>query len=198
MSVLHVEQLVDGAICADLVRGYEAACRLPSPTDRHGNPVIPVTSARLPRPASVAAVEAVRACLAVTTRALGPGPLFAETAVLTRLREGQGHCGADDERLVVRRWEPDHAPQPDVAGILYLSSSAGGRLRFEADDLAGVEPVAGRYVTFPCDRRFVHRVEPVEQGDRHSLAVWFTRDATRADVALSFALARTTRAEALS
>jgi hypothetical protein len=199
MSVLHVEHVADGAVCADLVGGYRSACRLPSPTDQHGNPVISVTSARLPRATSVTAVEVVRACLAVTAKAQGCGRLFPETALLTRLGGGQGHLAhADNERLVADRWEPNHTPHRDFAGILYLSSSTGGRLCFESDELAGVEPVAGRYVTFPCDHRFVHRVDPVERGDRYSLALWFTRDATRADVALTFALARSARSEALS
>jgi len=102
-------------------------------------------------------------------------PLYVEYTLLSSMRTGDRHQRhADRER---RRddggWEPNHTPNRDYTGIVYLNSAAlqfsGGVLRFTELGME-VRPLAGRLVAFGCDRRYEHEVTPVTSGARYSLS----------------------------
>jgi predicted 2-oxoglutarate/Fe(II)-dependent dioxygenase YbiX len=115
----------------------------------------------------------------ITRRFAVAHPLYMEYTLLSSMRAGDSHQRhADRER---RRddggWEPNHTPDRDYTGIVYLSSSAlqfgGGVLRFPERGTE-VRPQAGRLVAFGCDRRYEHEVTPVTSGARYSLSCWLT------------------------
>jgi len=120
-------------------------------------------------------VDTMRRCLQLTAAAHG-AQVYPETVILARLRDGQGHVWhADNVRRGSDGWLPNHTPHRDFVGLLYLNDvAAGGRLQFRRSDVGGVVPAAGLYVTFPCGADYVHRVEAVVEGDRFTLAMWFT------------------------
>lgn len=106
-------------------------------------------------------------------------PLYVEYTLLSSMRAGDRHQRhADRER---RRddggWEPNHTPNRDYTGIVYLNSGAlqfgGGMLRFPELGTE-VRPLAGRLVAFGCDRQYEHEVTPVTSGARYSLSCWLT------------------------
>jgi predicted 2-oxoglutarate/Fe(II)-dependent dioxygenase YbiX len=113
-------------------------------------------------------------------------PLYVEYTLLSSMRAGDRHQRhADRER---RRddggWEPNHTPDRDYTGIVYLNSAAlqfdGGVLRFPEPGTE-VNPLAGRLVAFGCDRQYEHEVTPVTSGARYSLSCWLTSSRARAE-----------------
>jgi len=130
-------------------------------------------------------VDTMRRCLQLTATAHG-SQVYPETVILARLRDGQGHVWhADNVRHGADGWLPNHTPHRDFAGLLYLNDVAGGgRLQFRRGDADDVVPVTGLYVTFPCGADYAHRVEAVVEGDRFTLAMWFTTSRAHAHPAL--------------
>jgi len=189
-SPFSASGVIDSATCRLLVEAYDSSAPYAASRDQHGNPLVQWSDRYLSRFAATTLLEVVRLCQRLTAGAYGPQVLYPETVLLALLRDGQGHVPhADNEKLVDDEWVLNHTPQRDFAGILYLNSAfAGGELRFDGDESWVFHPTGGLYVSFPCDRRFVHQVTPVVRGRRYSLALWYTCSHSSANFGLVYAL----------
>ena len=107
--------------------------------------------------------------------------LFVESLFVACLLPGDSHIAhADSERRKQGRWVPNHTPQRDYTGLLYLNDNfTGGQLVFP-DRHVVIIPKAGLLVAFPSNHRFVHSVPKVLSGKRYSLPVWFTVNRAKA------------------
>jgi len=107
--------------------------------------------------------------------------LFVESVFLACLLSGDSHIPhADNERREHGRWLPNHTPQRDYTGLVYLNDNfAGGELVFPDRDVV-IIPKPGLFVGFPSNRKFVHAVPNVLSGKRYSLPVWFTANSVKA------------------
>lgn len=175
MADVHLDHnVIDAAKCDELIRTYDEWGGFTGDVDRNGNPVVDLALVL-----QVAGPTLLRATLRSCWRLTGAAhdsTIHPETAVLTRLRDGQGHeAHADNARRSGADWVANHTPHRDFAGILYLNAVRGGLLKFSRADVGSVQPAPGTYVTFPCGPDYVHYVTPVDKGDRFTLAMWFTR-----------------------
>jgi hypothetical protein len=109
-----------------------------------------------------------------------PG-LFVESVFIACLLPGDSHIPhADNERREHGRWLPNHTPQRDYTGLVYLNDNfTGGELVFPDRDVV-IIPKPGLFVGFPSNHKFVHAVPNVLSGKRYSLPVWFTMDSAKA------------------
>ena len=113
-------------------------------------------------------------------------PLYVEYTLLSAMRAGDRHQRhADRERRTDGGgWEPNHTPDREYTGIVYLNSAAlqfGGGVLCFTEMGTEVRPLAGRLVAFGCDRRYEHEVTPVTSGARYSLSCWLTSSQARAE-----------------
>jgi predicted 2-oxoglutarate/Fe(II)-dependent dioxygenase YbiX len=91
--------------------------------------------------------------------------------------DAEGYYGGSPEPL--RNYDPSN-PMSEVlnecSSILYLNDSyEGGELYFEELDLL-IKPKANQLVFFPSGAEFRHEVKPVTEGDRYTLASFYTTD----------------------
>jgi len=107
--------------------------------------------------------------------------LFVESLFIACLLSGDSHIAhADNERKERGRWVPNHTPQRDYTGLVYLNDNfTGGELVFPDRDVV-IIPKAGLLVGFPCNHEFVHAVPKVRSGKRYSLPVWFAVNPAKA------------------
>ena len=107
--------------------------------------------------------------------------LLVESLFVACLLSGDSHIAhADNERRKHGRWVPNHTPQRDYTGLLYLNDNfTGGELVFPDRDVV-IIPKAGLLVGFPSNHKFVHAVPKVLSGKRYSLPVWFSVNSTDA------------------
>lgn len=107
--------------------------------------------------------------------------LFVEALFVACLLSGDSHIAhADNERRKHGRWVPNHTPQRDYTGLVYLNDNfTGGELVFPDRDVV-IIPKPGLLVGFPSNHEFVHAVPKVLSGKRYSLLVWFTVNAAKA------------------
>jgi hypothetical protein len=112
---------------------------------------------------------------------LNTAELFVESLFIACLLPGDSHVEhVDNERREHRRWVPNHTPNRDYTGIVYLNDNfTGGELVFPHLDVTIVVK-RGLLVAFPSDHRFVHAVPKVLSGKRYSLPVWFTLNSAKA------------------
>ena len=107
--------------------------------------------------------------------------LFVESVFIACLLPGDSHIPhADKERREHGRWLPNHTPQRDYTGLVYLNDNfTGGELVFPDRDVV-IIPKPGLFVGFPSNHKFVHAVPNVLSGKRYSLPVWFTVNSAKA------------------
>ncbi len=107
--------------------------------------------------------------------------LFVESLFVACLLSGDSHIAhADNARRERGRWVPNHTPQRDYTGLVYLNDNfTGGELVFPDRDVVMI-PKPGLLVGFPSNHKFVHAVPKVLSGKRYSLPVWFTVNAAKA------------------
>ena len=107
--------------------------------------------------------------------------LFVESVFIACLLPGDSHIPhADNERREHGRWLPNHTPQRDYTGLVYLNDNfTGGELVFPDRDVV-IIPKPGLFVGFPSNHKFVHAVPNVLSGKRYSLPVWFTMNSAKA------------------
>ncbi len=107
--------------------------------------------------------------------------LFVESLFLACLLPGDSHIPhADNERRKHGRWVPNHTPQRDYTGLVYLNDDfTGGELVFPDRDVV-IVPKPGLFIGFPSNHKFVHAVPKLLSGKRYSLPVWFTLNPTKA------------------
>jgi hypothetical protein len=100
---------------------------------------------------------------------------------LACLLSGDSHIPhADNQRRKHGRWVPNHTPQRDFTGLVYLNDGfTGGDLVFPDRDVV-IIPKPGLFIGFPSNHKFVHAVPKVLSGKRYSLAVWFTLNPKKA------------------
>jgi 2OG-Fe(II) oxygenase superfamily len=107
--------------------------------------------------------------------------LFVESFFVACLLAGDSHIAhADNERREHGRWVPNHTPQRDYTGLVYLNDNfTGGELVFPDRDVV-IAPKPGLLVAFPSNHEFVHAVPNLLSGKRYSLPVWFTVNSSKA------------------
>jgi len=107
--------------------------------------------------------------------------LFVEALFVACLLPGDSLLAhADNERREHGRWVPNHTPQRDYTGLVYLNDNfTGGELVFPDRDVV-IVPKPGLLVGFPSNHEFVHAVPKVLSGKRYSLPVWFTVNPAKA------------------
>ena len=107
--------------------------------------------------------------------------LFVESLFLACLLPGDSHIPhADNERRKHGRWVPNHTPQRDYTGLVYLNDDfTGGELVFPDRDVV-IVPKPGLFIGFPSNHKFVHAVPKVLYGKRYSLLAWFTVNSAEA------------------
>ena len=107
--------------------------------------------------------------------------LFVESLFVACLLSGDSHIAhADNARRERGRWVPNHTPQRDYTGLVYLNDNfTGGELVFPDLDVF-IAPKPGLLVGFPSNHKFVHAVPKVLFGKRYSLPVWFTVNSAEA------------------
>jgi hypothetical protein len=107
--------------------------------------------------------------------------LFVEALFLACLLPGDSHIAhADNERRAHGRWAPNHTPQRDYTGLVYLNDKfTGGELVFPDRDVV-IIPKSGLFIGFPSNHKFVHAVPKVRSGKRYSLPIWFTLNPAKA------------------
>jgi hypothetical protein len=107
--------------------------------------------------------------------------LFVESLFVACLSSGESHIAhADNERRENGRWVPNHTPNRDYTGLVYLNDDfTGGELVFPDRDVV-ITPTPGLLVGFPSNHKFVHAVPKVLSGKRYSLPVWFTVNSAEA------------------
>jgi hypothetical protein len=107
--------------------------------------------------------------------------LFVESLFVACLLSGDSHIAhADNERREHGRWVPNHTPQRDYTGLVYLNDNfTGGELVFPDRDVV-IIPKPGLLVGFPSNHKFVHAVPKVLSGKRYTLPVWITVDSSKA------------------
>lgn len=112
---------------------------------------------------------------------LGTPELFVEALFLACLLPGDSHVAhADNQRRKRGRWIPNHTPQRDYTGLVYLNDKfTGGELVFPDRDVV-IIPKTGLFVGFPSNHKFVHAVPKVLSGKRYSLPIWFTLNSAKA------------------
>lgn len=112
---------------------------------------------------------------------LATSELFVDSVFLACLLPGDSHIPhADNERREDDRWLPNHTPQRDYTGLVYLNDDfTGGELVFPDREVT-VIPKPGLFVGFPSNHKFVHAVPNVLSGKRYSLPVWFTLSSANA------------------
>jgi len=91
--------------------------------------------------------------------------------------DAEGYYGTTPEPL--RNYDPSN-PMSEVlnecSSILYLNDDyEGGELYFEEFDML-IKPTANQLIFFPSGAEFRHEVKPVINGDRYTLASFYTTD----------------------
>lgn len=174
-SVFRQSGVITPEVCSLLMNAYDLCAPYSSFHDQHGNPLIQWSDQHMNPAATIAFISAVKRCYRLTEQAFQCQRIYPETAILAVLGEGQGHeAHADNEKLIGGMWVPNHTPNRHFAGILYLNSNLGGGELYFTDRSGLIQPNEGLYVSFPCNRNFVHEVKSVSYGRRFSVALWFT------------------------
>ncbi|XP_010415409.1 PREDICTED: uncharacterized protein LOC104701419 [Camelina sativa] len=83
-------------------------------------------------------------------------------------------------------WHSDdnrpYLKQRDFAAVCYLNSYGkdfkGGLFHFQSGEPATVAPSAGDVIFYTADDRNIHSVDEVTDGERLTLALWFSRDSS--------------------
>ncbi|CAH2066077.1 unnamed protein product [Thlaspi arvense] len=101
--------------------------------------------------------------------------LFIEfTGLISWCRGASIGWHSDDNRQYLK--------QRDFAAVCYLNSYdkdfKGGLFRFQSGEPATVAPSAGDVIMYTADDRNIHSVDEVTDGERLTLAMWFSRDSS--------------------
>ncbi|KAL1223648.1 hypothetical protein V5N11_033888 [Cardamine amara subsp. amara] len=101
--------------------------------------------------------------------------LFIEfTGVISWCRGASIGWHSDDNRPYLK--------QRDFAAVCYLNSYEkdfkGGIFRFQSGEPSTVSPSAGDVIMYTADDRNIHSVDEVTDGERLTLALWFSRDSS--------------------
>ncbi|CAL9239828.1 unnamed protein product [Arabidopsis halleri] len=101
--------------------------------------------------------------------------LFIEfTGLISWCRGASIGWHSDDNRSYLK--------QRDFAAVCYLNSYGkdfkGGLFRFQSGEPATVAPSAGDVIMYTADDRNIHSVDEVTDGERLTLALWFSRDSS--------------------
>ncbi|CAH8382799.1 unnamed protein product [Eruca vesicaria subsp. sativa] len=101
--------------------------------------------------------------------------LFIEfTGLISWCRGASIGWHSDDNRQYLK--------QRDFSAVCYLNSYGqdfkGGIFRFQSGEPATVVPSAGDVIMYTADDRNIHSVDEVTDGERLTLAMWFSRDSS--------------------
>ncbi|KAI3467953.1 hypothetical protein Pfo_024616 [Paulownia fortunei] len=76
----------------------------------------------------------------------------------------------------------DYLKQRDFAAVCYLNSYevdfSGGLFHFQDGEPSTIAPMAGDVIIYTADNRNIHSVSEICKGERITLTLWFSRDAS--------------------
>ncbi|KAL3650650.1 hypothetical protein CASFOL_007053 [Castilleja foliolosa] len=76
----------------------------------------------------------------------------------------------------------DYLKQRDFAAVCYLNSYevdfSGGLFHFQSGEPSTIVPMAGDVIIYTADDRNIHSVSEIHKGERATLTLWFSRDAS--------------------
>ncbi|KAH6764978.1 2-oxoglutarate and oxygenase superfamily protein [Perilla frutescens var. hirtella] len=76
----------------------------------------------------------------------------------------------------------EHLKQRDFSAVCYLNNYGvdfhGGLFHFQDGEPSTIAPMAGDVVLYTADDRNTHSVSEISEGERITLALWFSRDAS--------------------
>ena len=168
--------------CAFLITLYDRYSELSPNLDYNGRPLLHYyTLQKIDSESAGWAYRLTLRCKETIQLRLNTAELFVESLFVACLLSGDLHTEhADNERREHRRWVPNHTPNRDYTGIVYLNDNfTGGELVFPRLNVT-IVPRRGLLVAFPSNHRFVHAVPKVLSGKRYSLPVWFTLNPAKA------------------
>jgi len=168
--------------CAFLIDLYDRYSELSHSRDYNRRPLLHYYTVREVDSKSASRVYSVSLrCKKKIEVDLRTPELFVESFFVACLLSGDSLLAhADNERREHGRWVPNHTPQRDYTGLVYLNDNfTGGELVFPDRDVV-IIPKPGLLVAFPSNHKFVHAVRKVLSGKRYSLLVWFTVNAAKA------------------
>lgn len=175
-KVLVSENTLSIEECTFLIDLYDRYCELSLQRDCNGRLLLHYYTIRDADSESASWVYGVSLrCKEKIEVGLGTPELFVDSLFLACLLPGDSHIPhADNQRREHGRWLPNHTPQRDYTGLVYLNDNfTGGELVFPDRDVV-IIPKPGLFVGFPSNHKFVHAVPNVLSGKRYSLPVWFT------------------------
>lgn len=175
-KVLVSENTLSIEECTFLIDLYDRYCELSLQRDCNGRLLLHYYTIRDADSESASWVYGVSLrCKEKLEVGLGTPELFVDSLFLACLLPGDSHIPhADNQRREHGRWLPNHTPQRDYTGLVYLNDNfTGGELVFPDRDVV-IIPKPGLFVGFPSNHKFVHAVPNVLSGKRYSLPVWFT------------------------
>jgi 2OG-Fe(II) oxygenase superfamily len=180
--ILVSENFLSLKECAFLIDLYDRYSELSPTRDSSGRPLLHYYSLRDVDNDSASWVYGVSLqCKEKIEVGLRTPELFVDSVFLACLLPGDSHIPhADNQRREHGRWLPNHTPQRDYTGLVYLNDNfTGGELVFPDRDVV-IIPKPGLFVGFPSNHKFVHAVPNVLSGKRYSLPVWFTVNSAKA------------------
>lgn len=181
-KILVSENILSSKECAFLIGLYERYSELSLQRDSSGRLLLHYYTLREADSDSASWVYGVSLrCKEEIEVGLLTPELFIDSVFLACLLPGDSHIPhADNQREENGRWLPNHTPQRDYTGLVYLNDDfTGGELVFPDRDVV-IVPKRGLFVGFPSNHEFVHAVPNVLSGKRYSLPVWFTVDSAKA------------------
>jgi hypothetical protein len=180
--ILVLENSLSLQECSFLIGLYDRYSELACSRDYNDRPLLDYYTLRevANESASRLHIIAMR-CKENVALYFGTPVLFIESFFVACLFPGDSHTPhADNERREEGRWVPNHTPQRDYTGLVYLNDDfTGGELVFPSLGIV-IAPRPGLLVGFPSNHEFVHAVPKVLSGKRYSLPVWFTVNPTKA------------------
>lgn len=174
--ILISEHTLDAKECAFLIDLYDRYSELSDRRDYSRRPLLHYYTIREADSKAASWLYGISLrCKKKIAIDLGTPRLFVEALFIACLLPRDSHIAhADNEQRKQGRWVPNHTPQRDYTGLLYLNDNfTGGELIFPDRDVV-ITPKPGLLVAFPCNHEFVHRVPKVLSGKRYSLPIWFT------------------------
>ena len=180
-GILVLEDILCLQGCRFLIALYDRYSELACSRDYNCRPLLDYYTLRDVDSKSASWVYGItRQCKEKIEVHLSTRELFVESFFVACISSGDFHIPhADNERREEGQWVPNHTPQRDYTGLVYLNDDfTGGELAFPNLGIV-IAPMPGLLVGFPSNHEFVHAVPKVLSGKRYSLPVWFTVNPTK-------------------
>ena len=168
--------VIPSEYCFWLITLYQQLSKLPCPTDYNSRALVSYWAVKKHYEQDA---DTFKSIVVRCQETIDIPELFVESFFLASMIPGDDMVAhADSEKEEHGRWVPNHTPQRDHTGILYLNDGVvGGELVVNGQI---IPPREGLLVSFPANHEYAHEVKKVISGNRYSLPIWFTKNPARA------------------